>query len=152
MEKLLQLQDELMNEQKILENRLKKIEEELSAISNVLNIIEKRNKSKTTDTQMTLITDAVSKEYSNMTFQQATLDLLSKFPEKWWEPKEINRTLLAKGFSSKSKNFGNITRTMLAKFREEGIVNSEKHTKGKQEMWRYKHKIRRIRLRKPLEL
>ena len=151
MENLYELNDELINEKRRLENRLKEIDEELTSVSRVLELIEKR-KDKKDYRQRSLIPEEKSTEYTNMTFKEAALDLLEKNPEKAWEPKEVTKTLLKKGFITKSKNFGNIVRAMLFNLRKEGFVDAEKIKKGKQEMWRYRHKktikpIRRIRFK-----
>lgn len=139
MDNLQELQDELKNEQQRLENRLNEIQDELDSITKVLQLIENRKKKKD-DKQMSLITEDQSTEYADMTFKGAVLDLFEKNPERIWRPKQITKALLNKGFKTKSKNFGNITRAMLLNFREEGIIYAEKVQDGKQEVWQYSHK------------
>ena len=90
--------------------------------------------------QISLIFNENPNEYAEMTFKNALLSLLEKYPEKKWVPKEINKTLLERGFQTKSEDFGNIVRAMLKKFRDDEIVEAEKIKVGKMEMWQYSHK------------
>lgn len=149
MEKLNELYDELINEKNSLQKRLEEIEDELVSVSTVLDLIKKREH-KEDHRQLTLIQDEESNEYADSTFKEAVLDLFKKHPEKWWKPKEITKTILKKGFKTKSKNFGNIVRAQLPGFREEELIEGEKVTIGKQEMWRYRHKPRLIKRRRTI--
>ena len=139
MENLHELHDELKNEQQYLEDRLNEIQEELASVKQVLRLIEKI-KGKKDERKASLLPNKDINEYAEMTFKEAFLKHLEKHPEKKWVPKEVTKALPDRGFKTKSKNFGNIVRAMLLKFRNEGIVNAEKIKVGKLETWRYWHK------------
>ena len=139
MEEINELHDELTNEKKRLENRLKEIDVELTPVLKVLELIEKR-KNKEDSRQIGLFQEEKSTEYANKTLKEAALDLFAENPEKTWQPKEITKMLLKKGFTSKAKNFGSVVRIGLLGLRRKGFVNAEMVKMGNQEMWRYSHK------------
>ena len=134
-----ELNDELINDEKRLENELKQIVEERTLVLSILELIEKR-KDKEDSMQMNLFQEEKSTEYANKTFKEAALDLFATNPKKAWQPKEVTKMLLKKGFITKSKDFSNVARAMLLNLRTKGIIDAEKVKIGKQEMWRYSHK------------
>ena len=127
MQDLLELKDKLIVEKECLERKLKEIDEGLISISKILKLINQTN----------LIEEEKSTEYANITFKKAMLDLLEKYPEKVWVPWKVTKVLLKKGFSTKSKNFGNVVRASLLSLRKEGIIDGEKIKIGKQIMYQY---------------
>ena len=127
MKDLLELNDKLVDEKERLEYRLKEINKELILISKVSELITRTN----------LIEEEKSTEYANIIFKKAVLNLLEKYPEKVWVPREVAKVLLKKGFNTKSKNFGNVVRASLLSLRKKGIIDAEKIKIGKQIMYQY---------------
>ncbi len=140
-EQLLELKDRLQLERKKIVDRLSEIDENLTSINNVLDLLQTQQET-TNKSQKSLITiPKESGRFTNMPFKKAVKLLLKSDPEKTWAPKDIFTGLLNEGFQSESKNFKNTARTMLLNMRTHGELRYIETPKGY--LYSYKDETRK---------
>lgn len=126
MDQLDEVRQKLENERQGLIDRLKEIEDNLAAIEKVYGLIRPRNTVLQVDDGVMFLTSSVvkvessSNRLADLSFKDAVLQLLKENPSKHWSPKDLAAKLLTEGFRTKSKNFPNLTRTVLADMRKKG--------------------------------
>ena len=120
------LRDRLQVERKEVVIRLTKIDDKLSSINTVLELLKEQH-DQAGKTQMPLLNiQQVSDKFKGLPFKKSVHLLLEGDPGKMWTPKEIFEGLLKEGFESGSKNFRNTARTMLMHMRKKGEVTAVK--------------------------
>ena len=119
---LMDLRDRLQFERKEVVEKLTKIDNKLSSINTVLELLKEQH-GQTDKAQMPLLNiHQISDRLKGLPFKKSVHLLLEGDPEKTWTPKEIFEGLLKEGFESNSKNFKNTARTMLMFMRKKGEV------------------------------
>ncbi len=125
-----ELQERLQTERQQLAERLNEVDNQLTSIDTVFNLL-KKEKSQFTDSQIPLLEiKPTSVRLSEMSFKGAVNTLLKDDPLKWWKPKELFYTMLKEGFKSNSKDFNNVARNMLMHMRKKVEVNTTKAKRG----------------------
>lgn len=115
---LIDLRDRLQVERKEVVERLTEIDDQLSSINTVLGLLKEQH-TKVDKAQIPLLKiEQISDRFAGLTFRKSVKLLLKDDPEKTWSPKEISEALLKEGFETTSKNFRNVSRTMLKHMRD----------------------------------
>lgn len=123
---LIELRDGLQLERQQLAERLNEIDNKLTSIDTVLNLLKEQH-TQSDKAQMPLLNiNQISDRFSGLPFKKAVNLLLKDDPGKMWTPKDIFEGLLKEGFESNSKDFRNTARTMLMHMRKKGEIKSVK--------------------------
>lgn len=123
---LMDLRDRLQLERKEVVERLTKIDDKLSSINTVFELLKEQH-GQADKAQLPLLNiQPVSDKFKGLPFKKSVHLLLESDPEKMWTPKEIFEGLLKEGFKSNSINFRNTARTMLMHMRKKGEVTAVK--------------------------
>ena len=134
---LSELREKLQTERQQLAGRLNEVDNQLSSIETVLDLL-KQQKHQGDKSQLPLldIKPPVSDRLSGLPFKKSVKIILKDNPSKWWKPKEIFETMLKEGFQSNSKDFNNTARNMLMHMRKDQEVEVTKVRRG----YLYKYK------------
>lgn len=125
-DELMEMRDQFQVERKQVVERLTEIDNKLSSINTVLDLLKEQH-AQSDKSQIPLFNiKQISDKFRGLPFKKSVILLLKDDPEKTWTPKDIFEGLLKEGFESNSKNFRNTARTMLMHMRKKGEIKSIK--------------------------
>ena len=130
------LRERLQTERQQLAERLSEVDNQLSSIQTVLDLLKQQKNQGNTSQLPLLNINTVSDRLSGLPFKKSVKIILKDNLSKWWKPKDIFDTLLKEGFKSNSKDFNNTARNMLMNMRKNREVDIMKVSRGY--MYKYK--------------
>ena len=136
--KLSELRERLQTERQQLAERLNEVDNKLSSIETVLDLLKEQDHQADKSQLPLLDINPVSDRLSGLPFKKSVNIILKDNPSKWWKPKDIFDTMLKEGFETNSKDFSNTARNMLMGMRKNGEVDITKARRGY--MYKYKEK------------
>lgn len=143
-DKLLVLKDRLQIERQQLAEKLNEIDNNLTSIDTVLDLLKERHLPISTVKTTPLNITQESDRFNDLPFKKAVSLLVKDNPLKSWTPKDIFEGLLKGGFESNSKNFKNTARTMLMHMRKRNEIKAIKTDRGFLYMYKEKGSVPHI--------
>lgn len=125
-----ELKNTLQIERQQLAERLNVIDDKLSKINAVWEMLKEKHIKVDTSQMPLLNIEPVSDRLSGLPFNKAVDTILKDNPERWWSPKEIFERLLQEGYKSDASDFTNTARNMLSLMRKKGKINVTKTKRG----------------------